>query len=137
MSIQHPVVDIVVPVHNEEFDLGRSVRRLHRYVSTQLPFATTITIADNASTDLTAQVAAELADELSGVRVVTLTEKGRGRALRQAWSTSAAAVLAYMDVDLSTDLDAVLPLLAPVLSGHSDLAIGTRLSRSARVIRGP
>ena len=137
MSIQHPVVDIVVPVHNEEFDLGRSVRRLHRYVSTQLPFATTITVADNASTDLTAQVAAELADELSGVRVVTLTEKGRGRALRQAWSTSEAAVLAYMDVDLSTDLDALLPLLAPVLSGHSDLAIGSRLSRSARVIRGP
>ena len=40
-----------------------------------------------------------------------------------------------MDVDLSTDLDALLPLLAPLLSGHSDVAIGTRLHRDARVER--
>jgi putative flippase GtrA len=42
-----------------------------------------------------------------------------------------------MDVDLSTDLRAVLPLVAPLLSGHSDLAIGTRLAHGARVVRGP
>jgi putative flippase GtrA len=42
-----------------------------------------------------------------------------------------------MDVDLSTDLAALLPLVAPLLSGHSDVAIGTRLTRSARVVRGP
>jgi len=41
------------------------------------------------------------------------------------------------DVDLSTDLNALLPLVAPLLSGHSDLAIGTRLARGARVVRGP
>ena len=46
-------------------------------------------------------------------------------------------MFAYMDVDLSTDLNALLPLLAPLLSGHSDVAIGTRLARGARVIRGP
>lgn len=46
-------------------------------------------------------------------------------------------MLAYMDVDLSTDLNALLPLVAPLISGHSDLAIGSRLSRSARVVRGP
>jgi putative flippase GtrA len=62
--------------------------------------------------------------------------KGRGRALKEAWGTSDATVLAYMDVDLSTDLDALLPLVAPLLSGHSDVAIGTRLARSARVARG-
>ena len=42
-----------------------------------------------------------------------------------------------MDVDLSTDLRGLLPLVAPLLSGHSDLAIGTRLARGARVVRGP
>ena len=41
-----------------------------------------------------------------------------------------------MDVDLSTDLAALLPLVAPLLSGHSDLAIGSRLARGARVVRG-
>src|SRR5258708_1436550 len=63
--------------------------------------------------------------------------KGRGRALRAAWPASDAPVVAYMDVDLSTDLDALLPLVAPLLSGHSDVAIGSRLAPGARVVRGP
>ena len=62
-----------------------------------------------------------------------LEQKGRGRALRAAWSASRAAVVAYMDVDLSTDLHALLPLLAPLLSGHSEVAIGSRLARGSRV----
>ena len=66
-----------------------------------------------------------------------LEQKGRGRALHAVWSHSDAPVLAYMDVDLSTDLAALAPLVAPLISGHSDLAIGTRLGRGARVVRGP
>src|ERR1019366_10592641 len=77
------------------------------------------------------------AAELEGVRAVRLVDKGRGRALRAVWSTSTAQVVAYTDVDLSTALDALLPLVAPLLSGHSDVAIGTRLARGARVVRGP
>src|SRR5207253_1148709 len=96
-----------------------------------------ITIADNASTDATGALADRLAGELVGVRALHLPAKGRGRALRAAWSASDATVLAYMDVDLSTDLDALLPLVAPLLSGHSDAAIGTRLARGSRVVRGP
>jgi putative flippase GtrA len=68
---------------------------------------------------------------------VHLDRKGRGRALRAVWEASDAEVVSYMDVDLSTDLNALLPLVAPLVSGHSDLAIGTRLSRSSRVVRGP
>jgi len=132
-----PAVDVVVPVHDEEVDLGPSVRRLHAYLRSSFPFSFRITIADNASTDGTPAVAAEVAAELDAVRVVRLEEKGRGRALKAVWSTSDATVLAYMDVDLSTDLNALLPLVAPLLTGHSDLAIGSRLSRSARVVRGP
>ena len=63
--------------------------------------------------------------------------QGRGHALRTAWSASRAAVVAYMDVDLSTDLDALLPLVAPLLSGHADLAIGSRLAPGARVDEEP
>ena len=68
-------------------------------------------------------------------RAIHLDEKGRGRALRAAWSLSDAAVVAYLDVDLSTGLDALLPLVAPLVSGHSDVAIGTRLAPGARVVR--
>jgi glycosyltransferase involved in cell wall biosynthesis len=132
-----PVVDVVVPVFNEERDLDPSIRRLHAYLTLAFPYSFRITVADNASTDGTWHQAQELAEELPHVRAIRLEQKGRGRALRHVWSASDAAVLAYMDVDLSTDLAALLPLVAPLVSGHSDVAIGSRLARSARVVRGP
>ena len=131
-----PTLDIVVPVYNEEADLAPSVRRLHAFLTESVPFSARITIADNASTDATLQVARILEAELDGVEVLHLDEKGRGRALRTAWRASDATVVAYMDVDLSTGLEALLPLVAPLVSGHSDIAIGTRLSRGSRVVRG-
>ena len=132
-----PMLDVVVPVYNEETDLGPCVRRLHAYLTATFPYAFRITIADNASTDATPYVAEQLALALPYVAMVRIPAKGRGRALRTVWSTSTAPVLAYMDVDLSTDLAALLPLVAPLISGHSDVAIGTRLARGARVVRGP
>lgn len=130
------MLDVVVPVYNEQTVLAQSVHRLHRYLREAVPYPARITIADNASCDDTPRIAAALAEELSDVRVVRLEEKGRGRALQHVWSRSDAAVLVYMDVDLSTDLAALGPLVAPLISGHSDLAIGTRLGRGARVRRG-
>ena len=130
-------VDVVVPVRNEERDLAVSIRRLVTYLRESFPFTARVTIADNGSTDATWAIAAGLARELSEVRAVHMELPGRGRALRAIWSESDAEVLAYMDVDLSTDLNALMPLVAPLLSGHSDLAIGTRLARGSRVIRGP
>ncbi len=132
-----PLIDVVVPVYNEQGSLERSIRRLHRFLDDQLPFAWRIVIADNASTDATPAIAAALALELPHTEVLRLAAKGRGRALRAAWSRSDADVRCYMDVDLSTDLRALLPLIAGVVSGHSDVAIGTRLAPGSRVVRGP
>jgi hypothetical protein len=131
-----PVVDIVIPVYNEVRDLEQAVRTVRSYLDDRFPFAARVTIADNASTDGTWAVAARLAAQVPGVRALHLAEKGRGRALKMAWAGSDAAVVAYMDVDLATDLDAILPLVAPLVSGHSDLAIGSRLAPGARVVRG-
>jgi putative flippase GtrA len=131
-----PVLDVVVPVHNEETGLEPCVRRLHAYLAAHLPYPFRITVADNASTDATAEVARRLAAEIPDVSSVHLPEKGRGRALKYVWTRSDAAILAYMDVDLSTDLGALLPLVAPLISGHSDLAVGSRLARGSRVVRG-
>ncbi|MGY1619251.1 glycosyltransferase [Geodermatophilus sp. SYSU D00691] len=130
-----PVLDVVVPVHDEETDLEPCLRRLHAALS-ELPWSSRITVAENASTDGTLAVAQRVAAELPGVEVRVLLEPGRGRALREVWLASDAPVLVYTDVDLSTDLAALLPLVAPLISGHSDLAIGSRLSRSSRVVRG-
>ncbi|MEU3949742.1 bifunctional glycosyltransferase family 2/GtrA family protein [Streptomyces sp. NPDC029526] len=132
-----PVLDVVVPVHNEEDDLEPCVRRLHAHLTETFPYPFRITVADNASTDRTPLIAARLAGELPGTHWFRLAAKGRGRALHSAWSRSGAPVLAYLDVDLSTDLAALLPLVAPLISGHSDIAIGTRLAPASRVVRGP
>lgn len=130
-------VEIVIPVYNEEAILRRSVTRLHNFLAQHFPFTYRITIADNASTDGTLLEANRLAASLADVSVLHLQQKGRGRALHAAWTRSQARVLAYMDVDLSTDLNALLPLVAPLLSGHSDISIGSRLTRTSRVTRGP
>jgi len=130
-------VEIVVPVYNEEATLARSVRRAHDYLEHRFPFSWRITVADNASTDATWEIALQLAEQLGGVSALRVGEKGRGRALREAWLQSPALVVAYMDVDLSTDLDALLPLVAPLLSGHSQVAIGSRLAPGSHVVRGP
>ncbi len=129
-------VEIVVPVYNERLTLEGSIRRLHAFLAGSFPFSWRIVVADNASIDGTLAIARRLSYELDGLEVIHLAQKGRGRALRRAWSESHARVLCYMDVDLSTDLAALLPLVAPLLSGHSDVAIGTRLHVQARVRRG-
>jgi glycosyltransferase involved in cell wall biosynthesis len=130
-----PVVDVVVPVYNEAATLEDSIQRLHSYLSTRFPMSWGITIAENGSTDETWTVARRLSRTLDAVEAMHLDTKGRGCALRAAWSASASPVLAYMDADLSTDLSALLPLVAPLLSGHSDIAIGTRLALGSRVVR--
>jgi putative flippase GtrA len=136
-SVLSPTLDIVVPVYNEENDLESCVRRLHAFLAHEVPYLARITIADNASTDRTLTIAQRLSVELDGIEVLHLQAKGRGRALAAAWLSSDAEVVAYCDVDLSTDLNALMPLVAPLISGHSDVAYGSRLNRSSRVVRGP
>ncbi len=89
-------VDIVLPVLNEAHVLERSVTKLHIYLARNLPYKWRIIIADNGSTDGTAVIARWLAERYSEIRLLQLPEKGRGRALKQAW-TSSKADLAYMD----------------------------------------
>jgi glycosyltransferase involved in cell wall biosynthesis len=129
-------LEIVIPVYNEAEQLAASVIALRSYLDSGFPLLTTVTIADNASTDDTGLIADELAATLPRVQTIHLERKGRGRALRAAWTGATAPVVSYMDVDLATGLDALFPLVAPLVSGHSDLAIGSRLAPGAHVVRG-
>jgi glycosyltransferase involved in cell wall biosynthesis len=128
-------VEVVIPVYNEERVLAENVRALHRHLKQEFRFPFTITIADNASEDSTLERARGVDAELAEVQVLHLDRKGRGGALRAAWGASDADVLAYMDVDLSTDLSALRPLITPLLDGSADLAIGSRLAPGAEVTR--
>jgi glycosyltransferase involved in cell wall biosynthesis len=135
MNANLQTVEVVIPVYDEERALGPNVELLLGYLRSEFPFPFRVVVADNASRDATPLVAAELARRHQEVSVLRLEEKGRGRALRAAWSASSAHVVSYMDVDLSTNLESFLPLVAPIMSGHSELAIGTRLARQADVRR--
>lgn len=128
-------MEIVIPVFNEEAALAGAIAVLHAYLTEWLPFDWLVTIVDNGSTDLTREVAHRLAGQLPGVRVLCLDFKGKGNAISTAWSASEADIVAYMDVDLSTHLDALLPMLTALASGHSDLAIGSRLMYGANMVR--
>ena len=128
-----PLVEVVLPVYNEENDLPGSVSTLVSFLQDNAPWAWRILIADNASTDDTFTVATALAENHLQVHVLHLDKKGRGRALKTAWLASDADVVCYMDVDLSTDLTALLPLVSAVLDDGHDVAIGSRLARGAHV----
>lgn len=126
-------LNVVIPVYNEAAELAESVATLHRYLAETLSdFAWRITIVDNASTDTTLEVASGVAKKLGSVYVLHLDQKGRGRAVKHAWSTYAADISAYMDVDLSTDLKHFAPLVRSLLRGY-DVAIGSRNAHGSRV----
>ncbi len=130
------MVDVVIPVYNEEEALEASIATLSGYLGAHCPYRWRIVVADNASTDGTPEVGRRLAEASARVDYMRLEQKGRGRALRYAWSHSPADVLCYMDVDLSTDLDCFMPLIQPLAEGRYGVAIGSRLAPGAKVTRG-
>lgn len=137
MEKKKKTVDIVIPIYNEEEELKTSINRLHKYLKQKLTsFSWKITIADNASTDSSLEIAKKLSKNLSRVGFLHLDEKGRGRAVKQSWLESHADYLVYMDVDLSTDLRSLPKLLNSLRSGY-DIAIGSRLSRNSKVVGRP
>ena len=130
-------VDIVIPVYNEERALPEAIPRLRAFLSEPaFPYSWRIVIADNASVDDTPNVGRKLADEQADdVGYVRIEKKGRGRALKQTWLASPMDVVSYMDVDLSTGLEAFPPLVRAVASEGYDVAIGSRLAKGARTTR--
>lgn len=135
-AIARPLIDIVVPVFNEEKILQKSITTLDEYMAKHLPYRYQITIADNGSQDKTLEIAKNLVEKHQSVRVVSLAERGRGRALKRVWQSSTADIFAYMDVDLSTSLDDFLPMIQPLVAGEVGVAIGSRLTKGSKTTRG-
>ncbi len=133
-------VDIVVPVYNEQAELGSSVmlliNELNKLASYPEPISAQIVIADNASNDQTWNLATHLSEAFpTQVRALRIPQKGRGRALKLAWASSQATVRAYMDVDLSTNVSHIPQLVRPILDGRADVAFGSRLLPTSQVER--
>ena len=129
------LINVTIPVFNEEKRLARCLPQLHEFLRGNVSLAWEVVIVNNASTDQTQGLAEQLSRQYGGVRTIWMPEKGRGGALKRAWLESEADVLAYMDVDLSTDLEAFPRLVEAVTSGGYDLAIGSRLATGAQTQR--
>ncbi|MBM3958786.1 MAG: glycosyltransferase family 2 protein [SAR202 cluster bacterium] len=130
-------VEVVIPVLNEERQLPESVRKLNDFLGHYPERDWRIVIADNGSTDRTPSVAQELSRELPAVRLLRLEQRGRGRALKQAWLGSKADVRCYMDVDLSTELRFLPDMVTAIADQGFDIAIGSRLARGSVVVGRP
>ena len=127
-------VDVVIPAYNEEKDLPRCIAALWDFLNEHLSYHWQIVIADNGSTDKTLAVAQALSQQYPRVTYVHLEQKGRGRALRKVWLESKADAVSYMDVDLSTKLDAFPKLIQALNEGYG-VAIGSRLMRGSKTKR--
>jgi len=129
------LLSLVIPVFNEESCLESSLDQVHRYLETKIPFDWELIVADNGSTDESPQIASRFSEAHPAARVLRLASKGRGRALRQAWSNSRADIFSYMDADLSSDLNTFPDLLDPLVSADYDFAVGSRVLRPGLTTR--
>jgi glycosyltransferase involved in cell wall biosynthesis len=130
-----PLVNVTVPVFNEEKQLPDSICRLHKFLTGNCEYDFEIVIANNGSTDHTEEIGLRLSQDNPRVRLVSMAQRGRGGALRKVWTETTAVILTYMDVDLSTQLDAFLPMISSLIEGNFDLATGSRLHRSSTTRR--
>jgi glycosyltransferase involved in cell wall biosynthesis len=132
-----PTVDVVIPVYNEEKALPKSIPELRAFlVGDDFPYEWRIVIADNASIDDTPAVGRSFSEQTPDeVEYVRIERKGRGFALKQTWSQSRADIMSYMDVDLSTGLEAFPPLIRAIAEGGYGVATGSRLARKSKVDR--
>jgi glycosyltransferase involved in cell wall biosynthesis len=126
-------VEIAIPVYNEEKELEKNIHTLYTFCKKNLAkYTWHITIADNASRDMTARIGEKLEKKFPEISLYTLEQKGRGRAVKGVWNASKADFCVYMDLDLSTDL-LHLPKLLQALEKGYDIAIGSRLTKGSHV----
>ena len=129
------MIEITLPVLNEERTLETQVRKLYNYLLKEFPPDPDwkIVIADNGSTDNTRDLGEKLAAEYEQVKYIRVEEKGVGPALQSSWGQSTADIVGYMDLDLATNLKHFPEALRALASGH-DLVYASRLVKGA-VIR--
>jgi glycosyltransferase involved in cell wall biosynthesis len=129
-----PSALVVLPVYNEEKVLRQSVQKLTAFLHEYDRYTWNIVIADNNSNDGTRDIGQALESENHLVQYLHIPRKGRGIALRTAWEQTDCDFVSYMDIDLSTGLDALINAM-DLLNEGADIAVGTRLAKESRTTR--
>ena len=127
-------VELIFPVLNEANSLRAQLEKVRGFVSKNLQYSFNITVVDNGSTDETKLVIKKMIKEKIVDKYIHLSERGRGRAIKTAVDKSKSEIVAYMDIDLSTDLKFLIPLIDSIYKYGYDISIGSRLSKGSKVI---
>ena len=127
-------LEITIPVLNEEETIKDKIKEMIDYTQKNILNRNIVfIIADNGSTDKTEQYSMELIKEYDNLRYIKLPEKGVGLALRTSWSESKADYVGYMDLDIATDLKALLTVIDELEKG-TKIVNGSRLLKESEVI---
>lgn len=130
------LVDICLPVHNEELVLEKNTLRLYDFCREQnFPFDWRIVIVVNGSTDQSDRIATDLSHRYPAITVHITSLPGRGNALKTVWEKTDADIVSYMDADLAVDLPFFPPLLLPIINNEADITIGCRFHPKSEVTR--
>lgn len=128
-----PLVEITIPVLNEEDQLAASITTIDGFLTSHKFSGVRIILGDNGSTDATCAIAGRLCQTYPWLTYVRIDQRGVGRALKKTWGDSTADIVGCMDLDLATDLEHIPEALAAIEQG-ADLVYGSRLHERAIVV---
>ena len=133
--MKRPLLSIVIPAHNEEHRLPPSLAKIDAFLKTQA-FEAEIVIVENGSHDRTTEVAQAFAETHPYVRVMSVTTRGKGLAVKAGMLAAHGEYRFICDTDLSMPIEEIVKFLPPFSDGY-DISIGTREGDGAKRIGEP
>ena len=136
-----PVLSVIIPAYNEATRVGRTIEQVLTYLHAQ-PFSSELIVVSDGSTDDTGPVVeryfAAHPDTIATRLISYPTNRGKGYAVRQGLLAATGTVALFTDADLSTPIEELPKVLAPILDGRYDVVFGSRaLDRSLIGVHQP
>lgn len=126
--MKSPFLSIIIPAHNEESRLPRSLGQVFAFLEQQA-YAAEVLVVENASRDRTLEVAQEFARNFPALRVLHEDQPGKGRAIRRGVLEARGEYRFIADADFSMPVEQVNRFLPPACT--SDIAIASREASGA------
>jgi dolichyl-phosphate beta-glucosyltransferase len=130
-----PKLSIIIPAHNEAARLPKTLQEVHQFV-TGLPYEAEVLVVENASSDATAAIVRQAIAVMPELRLLELTEPGKGNAIHHGMLQAKGAYRFMADADLSMPIAQVSRFIPPQLE-NADIAIASREVKGARRIDEP